>query len=167
MRRFGAVLLVLALVGLGTFTYLRLFTGDPEWVIGGGALRGELVNEPILDWSFVPKQLHNLDVESRASWPPYSTSPWFMVHEGTIYVLLPSLFGDGLLKRIERDPDLSVRIEGRIYPVRAFLVQDETHLAILLAPFLRRQMAVEIGGPTRRVSSGLDATVAIYRLESR
>ncbi len=59
-----------------------------------------------------------------------------------------------------------MRVEGRIYPRRAVKVEDVRNLATLLAPFLRRQMAVEIAGETNRVASGLDADVWVYRLDN-
>lgn len=166
-RRLVLGLAALVLLGAGWLVYLRLFTGGPVAYLGGGWLRGELADEPVEDWSFIPGQQHYLDVESRAGWLPYSARPWFMVHEGELYLLLPNLFGDALERRIREDPNLRVRVEGRIHPVRATRVEDAANLSTLLAPFLRRQMAVEIGGEVRRVPSGLDAEVWIYRLESR
>lgn len=165
-RRLIQAVVILGVIGLVAIIYLRLFTGGPVSYIGGGWLRGELVTEPVEDWSFIPEQQHYLDVESRAGWLPYSARPWFMVHEQQLYLLLPSLFGDALTRRIAEDPSLRVRVEGRIYPRRAVKVDEEGNLALLLAPFLRRQMAIEIGGKSRRVDSGLDAKVWVYRLDS-
>lgn len=164
-RRLLLGLLVAITLALAGGIYLRLFTGGPVSYIGGGWLRGELVTEPVEDWSFIPSQQHGLDVESRARWLPYSARPWFMVHEKQLYLLLPNLFGDSLARRIEEDALLRVRVEGRIYPRRAVWVEDAGNLAALLAPFLRRQMAVEIAGEVTRVSSGLDAEVWVYRLD--
>ena len=164
-RRFLQVLLVLVVLGLAAGVYLRLFTGGPVSYIGGGWLRGELVSEPVEGWSFIPKQQHYLEVESRARWLPYSARPWFMVHEEQLYLLLPNLFGDALAQRIEEDSSLRVRVEGRIYPRRAVRVEDAGNLATLLTPFLRRQMAIEIAGEVTRVASGLDADVWVYRLD--
>ena len=160
------LLLVVAL-GFAAGAYFRLFSGDPMPYLGGGWLRGDVVTQPVRDWSFIPKQQHNLDVERRAGWLPYSGSPWFLVHEKQLYLLLPNLFGDDLKRRIDEDPELRVRIEGKIYLCRATRVDGGVRLASMLSPFLRRLMAVEISGPVRRRSSGLDADVWVYRLESR
>ncbi|MCP3983413.1 MAG: hypothetical protein GY723_03440 [bacterium] len=166
-RRIVQGLLILVALGIAAGGYFRLLTGGPVFLIGGGWLRGELVEEPVDDWNFISKQQHNLDVESRARWLPYSVSVWFMVHEGQLYLLLPNLFGDGLKLRIDEDANLRVRIEGKIYPRRAVQVTDAANMATLLTPFLRRQMAVEIEGAVRRVTSGLGADVWVYRLEDR
>ncbi len=172
MRRFllwglGALVLVVA----GVLVWARLFAGGPGPVpfIPGGALRGEVVKEPASDWSFASKH-HNVDVESRARLLPYSARPWFMVHQGRIHLLLPSLFGDGLKIRIDEDPNVRVRIDGKVYEQRAVPVTDDAALDALLAPVIRRQFAIEISGKVRRVPQGENPSgteMWIYRLEDR
>jgi hypothetical protein len=167
-RRWPWVLGVLAFLVIGAAAYLRLLGGGPVFVVPGGWLRGELVLEPVEDWSFAADEQY-VDVESRARALPYSRTTWFMVHEGEIYLLLPSLFGDGLHQRIQEDPAVRIRLEGKVYPLVAVPFEGERKLAALLAPLLRRTMAVEISGRVRRVSraegQGLDAQVWIYRLD--
>ena len=51
-------------------------------------------------------------LESRARWLPYSKNVWFMVHENRFYLLLPSLFGDGLKQRLDEDPHVRLRLAG-------------------------------------------------------
>ena len=57
-------------------------------------------------------------------------------------------------------------IDFRIYEQVAVPYMGDDELAVLLRPFLRRQMAVEIEGPVKRVSSGLRPELWIYRIEN-
>ena len=66
-RRLGQALLLVFALGLAAGAYFRLFSGDPVPYIGGGWLRGEVVTQAIDDWSFIPKQQHNLDALLRSS----------------------------------------------------------------------------------------------------
>lgn len=161
---------VLLLVGVGICFgfWARLLAGGPVSFIPGGWIRGEPVAEPVDDWSFAAGD-HYLLVESRARFLPYSQRVWFMVLEGRLYLLLPSLFGDGLQQRLEEDPRLRVGIEGRVYTQRAVAVEGDAQAAQLLAPMLRRTMSVEIEGPLRRLpgASSLEgAGMAIYELRN-
>ena len=145
--------------------YVRLLAGGPVRFVPGGWLRGEVVPGPIGDWSFA-REYHSVDVESRARLLPYSRGCWFMVHDDTFFLLLPSLFGDGLKLRLDEDPHVRLRLAGRIYEQIAVPHSGDDELAVLLSPFLRRQMAVEIEGPVRRVSGGLRPELWVYRMEN-
>ena len=156
-----AALLALAAVGV------RLLAGGPVGPLPGGWLRGELVAEPVADWSFA-NRFQRLEVESRARWLPFSQGSWFIAHEGRLHLLLPSLFGAGLKERLDEDARVRVRIDGRLHDLRAKRVTDESEVAALLRPALRRQFAIEVEGPLRRMapegSSGVELWV--YRLDS-
>jgi hypothetical protein len=158
---FGAGLLALAGAGL----WVRLFAGGPVLLFPGGPLRGELVREPIADWSFAASSQY-MEVQARGRVLPYSRRCWLMVHEGRLYLLLPRLFGDGLERRIEASPDIRVRIGEKVHPVRAR--RHEADYAVLLAPVLRRTMSLEIGGTARPVASpARHGGIAIFLLESQ
>lgn len=167
LRALGVLLALLLILGV----YVRLFAGGPVRVFPGGWLRGEVEAEPVSSWSFARDEQY-AQVESRARWLPYSTTVWFMVQDDDFYILLPSLFGDGLHRRLQEDPHVRVRVKGVVYPQVAVPFEGEENLAALLTPFLRRTMAVEISGPVRRVDGAddtaerLDAQVWIYRLEN-
>lgn len=161
-------LLALLVLGIGFFIWARLLAGGPVKIIPGGALRGELWTEPVLDWSFTESTQY-LDVESRARWLPYSRGTWFMVLDGELFILLPRLFGTGLEDRLQEDPSARIRIQGRVYPGRVSLVSDGRKLASLLSPLLRRTMSVEVAGEARPVlgGGGLESGgIAIYQFES-
>ncbi|MCP5057757.1 MAG: hypothetical protein GY937_13690 [bacterium] len=161
-------LMVLLVLGMGFFIWARLLAGGPVRIIPGGALRGEVMTEPIPDWSMIGSTQY-VDVESRARWLPYSRSTWFMVLDGELFILLPRLFGTGLEDRLQEDPSVRIRIEGRVYAGRVSLVSDGQKLGSLLSPLLRRTMAVEVAGDARSVSGegGLESGgIAIYQFES-
>jgi hypothetical protein len=164
----GVAIGLLVLVG-AILVYLRLFAGGPVPVLPGGALRGELAPQPVDDWSFA-RRWHYVDVESRVGLLPYSRSCWYAVHEGAFYLLLPRLFGEGLQERIEQNPRLRIRLDGRVYPVQAEPVTDPSRIGPLLAPMLRRQSAIEIAGEVREIPASqrlVEAQVHVHRLVSR
>jgi hypothetical protein len=171
-RRWGRLLwrglLALLVLGIVFFLWARFFAGGPVSLIPGGSLRGEVVSEPILDWSITGSTQY-LDVESRARWLPYSSGTWFMVLDGELFILLPRLFGTGLEERLQEDPSVRIRIDGRVYAGRVSLVTDGLKLGSLLGPLLRRTMSVEVAGEARPVpgGGGLESGgIAIYQFES-
>jgi hypothetical protein len=155
----GIALLVAALAG--GFAWARLLAGGPVGPIPGGRLHGEPAPAPA-DWSFANREPYLL-VESDAWLVPWSARVWFLAHEGRLYVMLPSFFGDGLKRRLDDDPRLRVEIGGKVYEQVAVPVRDDAALGALLAPGVRRQFAIEIQGAVRRVGEG--APLWIYRLE--
>jgi hypothetical protein len=171
--RRGRIWLALASVALAGLAcaalWVRLFAGGPVLFFPGGPLRGELVAEPVSDWSFAAREQY-LDVQARGRYLPYSRRSWFMVHEGRLFLLLPRLFGDGIERRIEENPDVRVRIAGEVYPLRAVRHDEEGELGALLGPLVRRAFSAEIGGRVRRSAaqpSLAHGGIAIFRMESR
>jgi hypothetical protein len=78
--------------------------GGPMLVFPGGALRGELVTEPVDDWSF----------------DPYSVELNYIVRDGQLYI--DPAEGRKWLVYIREDPRVRVRFGDRVYPVTAVLV---------------------------------------------
>ena len=168
MRRvlFGSLaLLVVAALGFGVWA--RLLAGGPVGPIPGGALSGELASELPRDWSFANESDYLL-VESRAGRLPWSTRVWFMAFDGRIHVLLPSFFASGLESRLERDPRVRIGLDGVLYDQVAVPVRESEQRGAILAPFLRRQFAIEISGATREVErpdGDVPVGMKVYRLE--
>ncbi len=102
--------LLLALVALSA-------CGGPFLVFPGGALSGEVVTEPVDDWSFVSDRF--VDLETRPS-DPYSVELNYVVKDGKLYV--DPAEGRRWLEYIREDPRVRVRFGGLVYPCTAVLV---------------------------------------------
>jgi hypothetical protein len=112
--------------------------GGPFLVIPGGELRGEVVNEPVEDWSFIADRF--VDLETRPS-NPYSVQVNYFVKDGELYI--DPAEGRGWLENIREDPRVRVRFGGRIYPLIAVRVDRAEEL------------------------EGFDADRIVYRLDPR
>jgi len=130
MRR-HAVLLVASLA-------LIAGCGGPFLLIPGGELRGELVTEPVTDWSFVSDSFVDLEVRPT---DPYSVELNYFVREGKLYI--DPAEGRKWLDYIRADPRVRARFGGKIYPLKAVLVGQPGEL------------------------EGFDADRFVYRLDAR
>lgn len=91
--------------------------GGPILIFPGGALRGEVVTEPVTDWSFVEDPF--VDLETRPS-KPYSVTLNYLVQDGQLTI--DPAEGRSWLDHIREDPRVRVRFGGRVYPATAVLV---------------------------------------------
>lgn len=132
MRRTGIAVLA-AQIALG-------FTGcgGPVLVFPGGALSGEVVTEPIADWSFVDDAF--VDLETRPG-DPYSVELNYVVKDGQLYI--DPAEGRTWFAYLRADPRLRVRFGDKVYPVTAVLVGEPGEL------------------------EGFDEDRYVYRLDSR
>jgi hypothetical protein len=112
--------------------------GGPFLVFPGGRLSGEVVTEPVSDWSFAEDMF--IDLETRPD-DPYSVELNYIVRDGRLYV--DPAEGRRWLEHIREDPNLRVRLGGKVYPVKAVLVGEPGELA------------------------GFDEDRFVYRLDSR
>ena len=166
-RILGWLLLLLVVGGVGFGVWARLFAGGPVGPLPGGALSSEPAAELPGDWTFANQEDYLL-VESRAFRLPYSSSAWFMAHEGRIHVLLPSFFVSGLETRLAADPNVRIRRGGKLYDQVAGRVDEAEQRGAILKDFLRRQMAIEISGAVRNVErpeGDVPVGMTVYRLE--
>lgn len=93
--------------------------GGPVFVLPGGALAGEVVAEPVRDWSHLPNGAYAL--ETRPS-DPYSVNTNVVVRDGALYI-------DPAPERrwaahIRDDPRVRLRVDGRVHPLLAVRVTD-------------------------------------------
>ena len=157
----------LLLVALAGGVWARLLAGGPVGPFPGGALSGRVAAELPEDWGFANREDY-VAVESRAGRLPYSRGTWFMAYQGRVHLLLPSFFGDGLKRRLDADPRVRLRVADVLYEQRAVRVDDPETLAAMVAPFLLRQMAIEIGGAVRaapRPPGDVPVELWVYRLD--
>lgn len=135
MRRWRAGLAALALAALGC----------DLGPLGGTRLRGELVREPVRDWSFAADR-YTLEIETVAPALLPSAHTWFFVHEGTLwlYTMLPPSLELPWLRRLrDVDPGVRIRVDGKLHEGRAVLVRDPAVLEPLLPTVLRKYHLVE------------------------
>lgn len=96
-----------------------LACGGPFLVFPGGRLSGEVVEEPVEDWSFVRERHRFVDLETRPD-DPYSVELNYVVRDGELYI--DPAEGRRWHDHIREDPRVRVRFGDRIYPVKAVLV---------------------------------------------
>ncbi len=86
-------------------------------VFPGGALSGEVVTEPVDDWSFVSEPF--LDLETTPD-DPYSVQINYIVRDGKLYI--DPAEDRHWFEYLKADPNLRVRFADKVYPVTAVLV---------------------------------------------
>ena len=91
--------------------------GGPFFVIPGGELSGEVVNESVTDWSFVTERW--MELETRPN-DPYSVQIAYFVRGGKLYI--DPAEGRRWFDHIRADPQVRVRFGNKIYPLQAVLV---------------------------------------------
>jgi hypothetical protein len=104
--------------------WLALACSGPVGVFPGGELRGELVTEPPASWSFPESGV--LTLETRAG-DPYSVNIGYTTRDGVLYI--DPAEERRWLAHLRDDPLVRVRIDGRIYPMRAESVGPPGSLA--------------------------------------
>jgi len=121
MKALKAIVLVcLLVIGGVVFLGARWIFG-PLGPIPGPALSGPVVEEPVEDWSFLDA-VKVIQIETRPD-APYSVSTWMTRIDDGVYVFA----GDDespWVHNIIQDPLVRIRIDGRIYPLRAVGVAD-------------------------------------------
>jgi len=161
MGKLGKALLGVGFLLFGALLILRVTGLDPEYMdyttqeynqrgrmtLPGLWLSGELVREPVTDWSWVSDVSH----PQRGNTIMLETRTWYGIPYSV--TILPTPRGDKLyiggsardarLERefpnykqwwanVERDPRVRLKIDGEIYEMTAALVSDPAELAEIL-----------------------------------
>jgi hypothetical protein len=152
------VRIVLGLAVLAAVVYYGARLGDgPLGPIPGGPLRaGELVSEPVADWSFaqdVP------EIELQLASQDLSRITWILVRDGQAYIPCSLGFPPGKTwyRLAAEDGRATLRIERRRYPVTLSRVEDASLEEALRAEVQRKYTRLP---PT-------DAGVWLFRVASR
>jgi hypothetical protein len=149
---------VLAIAALAVLAYFgaRLHDG-PLGPIPGGPLRaGELVTEPVADWSFAAEVP---EIELQLASQTLSRTTWIVVHGGQAFIPCSLGFPPGKTwyRYAAQDGRATLRIDGRRYPVTLTRVEDESLAQALRAEVQRKYTRLP---PT-------DAGVWVFRITSR
>ncbi len=101
---------------------LGLLGNQPCGPLPGKALEGEVVTEPVTDWSFVDEHAR-CQVEVRPS-EPHSVTTYCFAEEGVLYVT--AIMGESKkwTNFAVTEPDARIRIGERIFPVRMERLDD-------------------------------------------
>ncbi len=102
--------------GIGT-AFLAVACGGPLLIIPGGELSGEVVADPVTDWSFATDRF--IDLETRID-DPYSVELNYFVREGQLYI--DPAEGRTWFEHLRANHHARVRFGNKIYPVTAVLV---------------------------------------------
>ena len=97
--------------------------GGPLLVFPGGRLSGEVVAEPVADWSFADDAF--VDLEVRPS-DPYSVELNYVLRDGQLYI--DPAEGRKWFDYLREDPRVRVRFGGKVYPLKAVLVGEPGQL---------------------------------------
>jgi hypothetical protein len=146
----------LAVLAAAGYFGARLHDG-PLGPIPGGPLRaGELVTEPVADWSFA-QDVPEIDLQLASQ--SQSRTVWVLVHDGQAYVPCSLGFPPGKTwyRYAAQDGRATLRISGRRYPVTLTRVDDESLVRALRAEVERKYTNLP---PT-------DAGVWVFRVSSR
>ena len=139
MRALRIGLGVLVAVVLVALVTLRIVGLDPQDRRPGLWLKGEVVTQPVTDWSFTD-QYPNIFVQTR-SWYglPHSVTTTVTAHDGKLYltsVYRPGgRFPDDRLwnRNIMRDPHVRLKIGDRVFERTVALVTDPAEKDAVLA----------------------------------
>ena len=130
---------LLQAVSIAALLSALLACGGPMLVFPGGALSGEVVTEPIEDWSFASDEPF-VDLETTPD-DPYSVQLNYILRDGKLYV--DPAEGRTWFEYLKEDLNVRIRFGDKIYPVTAVLVGRPGEL------------------------EGFDSDRFIYRLDSR
>lgn len=104
-------------LGVLSLVWLAVACGGPILAIPGGRLSGEVVTEPVDDWSFVDDAF--VDLETRPE-DPYSVELNYFVRDGQLYI--DPAEGRVWFDYIKAEPRVRARFGGKVYPLEAVLV---------------------------------------------
>jgi len=138
MKRAGLSLLLLLLVALVS---LRTFGFEPQDRRPGLWLVGDLVTEPVSDWTFTD-QFGEIFVQTNTRYGiPHSITTYCVEYNGDFYLFSAyytgGVFPDtrGWNRNVMRDPRVRLKIGGRLYDRTLSHVTDEATTAPVIQKF--------------------------------
>ena len=151
------ILVGLLVVAVGAlFIGARFHDGPLALIPGGPLIAGELVADPVTDWSFAANVP---EIELQLAYQDSSRVTWILVNGGDAFIPANLSFPPG--KRWHKAADQNgaaiVRLQGKRYPVTLKRVQD---------PALEGSLKQTVVGKYQNVPSG-EAGIWFFKLEPR
>ncbi len=151
-------LLIASVLGIGVLLIGARFSDGPLAIIAGGAFTtGQLVTDPVRDWSFI----HDTrEVEFQLLEPTRSRTTWIIEHKGKAYIpsgYMTTWWGKIWKKwplEAEKDGRILLRVDGKIYERRLVRVESGPLLAPLTAELSRKYTGGGTAIPVEAVTSG-------------
>jgi hypothetical protein len=108
----------------------------PLGPLPGGRLKGEVVRDPVADWSFTD-DYETIALETRPE-DPYSVTTWCFAHGGYLYVPSREPREKTWVQNVLADSRVRLRIGDRIYERRAVRVTDEAVIDAIVPAVLAK-----------------------------
>ena len=102
--------------------------GGPLGPLSGGALSGDEAPLPA-EWTFA-SEIEQVQLETRPA-DPYSVNTWIGVVGGNLYIPTSLILGEedpgqrAWVQHVQSDPNVRLRIEEKVYALKAIRVEDE------------------------------------------
>jgi hypothetical protein len=147
----------MARIGIGVACLALALACEPWGPIPGGRLEGQVVAEPVRDWSFTDAH-STVELETRPA-DPYSVTVWCVVHDGSLYV--PSRYAEkkSWVQYVLDDPRVRLRVGERIYPAAMTRVRDPEEIEAVVPALVAKY---DLGPP----EEGEEEDVWLFRLRS-
>jgi hypothetical protein len=105
----------------------------------GTQLSGQLVAEPVTDWSFTRDQREIL-IETRTPyWIPHSVTISCADADGQLFIGSRNPVGKRWVNWVERDPNVRLKIVDRLYEVRLARVTDAPQIEKIRAAYAAKR----------------------------
>jgi len=122
-----------------------LLAGCDFGPLGGTPLRGEPAAESVRDWGFLEPR-YAIEIQTHAWSLLPSAQARFVVQDGVLwlYAMATADFEVPWVRRLrDRDPGVTIGVDGKLHQGRAVWVSDADALAPLLPAVLRKYHMVE------------------------
>ena len=136
-----------------------------------GGLEGEVVSEPVTDWSFLANAKDVVfETASGDSFTLVGVDP--IVHEGALYLLATTIFtfDDGALDAVLAGEGVRMLAEGKLYDLKATHLTRAADIEPFLPTYVRENLRVEATGirwdPEPERYPGTQNGSWFFRLES-
>ena len=110
-------------------------------------LEGELVSEPVADWSFLAGAGDvALATASGRRFRIVQAKPF--VHAGALYLQVSTILPaqDAALGELRAGAELRLRAQGRVHPLRAIELTTGAEIELILPTLVRETLAIEATG---------------------